>query len=900
MQRSEERYRQAEALTHIGNYEWHIKTNELVWSDELYRIHDLDPQTQNITYEKVGKFIHPDDLSIVRDATRKALEEQESFDYYYRIILLNGIEKILHAHGELMLDKAGKPVKIIGTVQNVTEKQTLIRRLRKSEELYKQAEQLANMGNYNWNVEKNTIEWTDQLYIIYGLEPQSETITIDRFLSFIHPDDKKEVEQSIETFFNQTSIDYTFRIITVGGVEKTIRSIAEVQFDSNGKPVNVIGTEQDVTERQKLVEKLQHSEILYKQAQAISHVGNWIYYIDSQTFEWSDEMYRIYEIPADEPLNLEKFISKLHPEDRDEVMKHITECIQNKTFYDKHHRIVLPGGRIKTIHRRGEIVVENNGRAVKMIGTSQDVTERERFEQELKENQIFIKKIADATPSIIASYNVNTGEYVFINEGVRKLLNYDPEEILTKGVKFFTDVIHPDDVNSLVEKNNKALDDANADPLSDSIVEFTYRMKHKDGYYKWFHTYGTIFDRNESGMVEHVLNISLDVTAQVEANKKIEEQEHFIQQIADASPTILYLFDVRSESFIYINKEVYYILGYTPEELINAKDGINYLLYHTEDCNSLPERKGSSKKFTNPESMMQYECKMKAKDGEWKWMLIREIPFKIDEDGTISQVLGAALDISLRKEMEKSLLHNSYQLEQSNANLEEFAYIASHDLKEPLRKISTFGDRLFHTQINNLSDDGKVYLSKIIDASQRMQTMISDLLSISLISSDTSFQTFSLQAILEDSLQTLEHKIEQKNAVIKSDTLPDAKIVPSQFRQLFQNLISNSLKFSKENEPPVIEIKHNYISSADVANSHLTEVHRYHQLQFIDNGIGFENEYAGKIFAIFQRLHGRSEYEGTGIGLAICKKIIEHHGGGITASGEPDKGAVFTAILPEQ
>jgi signal transduction histidine kinase len=202
--------------------------------------------------------------------------------------------------------------------------------------------------------------------------------------------------------------------------------------------------------------------------------------------------------------------------------------------------------------------------------------------------------------------------------------------------------------------------------------------------------------------------------------------------------------------------------------------------------------------------------------------------------------------------------------------------------------------------VNNLSDDGKLYLSKIIDASQRMQTMISDLLSISLIASDTSFQSFSLQDILEDSLQALEHKIEQKNATIRSDSLPDARIVPSQFRQLFQNLISNSLKFAQDNEPPLIEIKHNYISSADVENSHLSDVQRYHQLQFIDNGIGFENEYAGKIFAIFQRLHGRTEYEGTGIGLAICKKIIEHHGGSITASGEPGKGAVFTIILPEK
>ncbi len=147
-------------------------------------------------------------------------------------------------------------------------------------------------------------------------------------------------------------------------------------------------------------------------------------------------------------------------------------------------------------------------------------------------------------------------------------------------------------------------------------------------------------------------------------------------------------------------------------------------------------------------------------------------------------------------------------------------------------------------------------------------------------------------------LQTLEFKIEHKAAVIHADPLPEANIVPSQFRQLFQNLLSNSLKFVREGVQPVIEIKHSFVMPQEVENLQLTKADQYHKLQFTDNGIGFEDEYAGKIFAIFQRLHGRSEYEGTGIGLAICKKIVEHHGGAIYASGEPNQGATFTIILP--
>ena len=183
-----------------------------------------------------------------------------------------------------------------------------------------------------------------------------------------------------------------------------------------------------------------------------------------------------------------------------------------------------------------------------------------------------------------------------------------------------------------------------------------------------------------------------------------------------------------------------------------------------------------------------------------------------------------------------------------------------------------------------------------MDASQRMQNMISDLLSISMISGNRSFESTNLQKILEDALQTLEFKIEQQKAKIEYDELPVANVIPSQFRQLFQNLIANSLKFTKET--PVIQIRCTELSPDEVSGYQVTKAPSYLKINFIDNGIGFEKEYAHKIFAIFHRLHGRSEYEGSGIGLAICKKIVEHHGGIIFAQGEPNVGATFTIILP--
>lgn len=902
LRHSEQRYKQAEALANIGNYVVDLKIGKVNMSDELYRIYELPPAEESMDYETVVNMRHPDDTATIEQALKKAMLNKEPYDVYFRIRSKSGNLKIVRARGEVILNAASEPVELIGTMQDVTEKQQLIEKLKQSESVYKRAEALANMGNFSMNVQTGDLHWTDQLYIIYGLEPQSEKITLDRFYAFIHPEDRAYVDTSIEAFYKTGIADYSFRIITTNGDVKTLRSIAQLQRDEAGRPLFVIGTEQDITEHRRLISSLEKSEWLNKQAQAIARLGNWSYDIKTGLTTWSEELYRIYELPTTEKISYDLFISFTHPDDKEEVLAYYQQTLEKKEAYNKIHRIVLRNGKVKTLHRKGQFRLDADGNILDVVGTTQDITEQQARENELREKQNFIQKIADATPSIIASYNINTGQYVFINEGIRKLLGYEPELVTQQGSAFVLSLIHPDDLPSISEKNQKILEENNRPENSNNdniIAEFTYRMRNKAGQYRWFQTYGTIFDRNASGQIEHILNITLDINEQIEATRKIEEQEHFIQHIADASPTVLYLFNVTNNAFDYINREIYYVLGYTADEIINAGSTITTLMYHPDDYNLLPERREGNRHFTHTDSMIQYECRMKSKSGDWCWLLVREVMFKTGEDGQVLEVLGSALDITKRKEMEKTLVQNAFQLEQSNANLEEFAYVASHDLKEPLRKISTFGDRLLQTQAEQLTDEGKVYLKKIVDASQRMQVMINDLLSISMITGDHAFEPFNLQAILDDVLQTLEYKIEQKNARIQADALPVAHIIPSQFRQLFQNLLSNSLKFVRDGVQPVITVQHCYLQPQDLAHLQIKKAERYLQLQFADNGIGFEEEYAGKIFAIFQRLHGRSEYEGTGIGLAICKKIVEHHSGVIFASGQEGKGAMFTIILPD-
>lgn len=899
LKKTEQVYKQAEELANMGNWSWDVKTGKVEWTDQLYRIYGLEPQSEEISLDRFISFIHPDDRERISLANAD-IYNKDILDHTFRIITQQGNTRILRSVAQVQRAKDGTPLHVVGSERDITDKQTMIDKLKRSENLYKQAQMLAHVGNWTWHIETDILEWSDEMYRIYGLAPQSITITYNLFIDLIHPEDKEKVKAQVQSATETgASWEFTHRLVRKSGEVRILQATGEVLRDENGKPYMMFGTAQDITERQLLIDKLQESEKFFKQAQSLAHLGSWTMDVRTKEFSWSDEMYNIFEVSSNEHFDFERWVGHIDAEERDEVLAYYEECLREKKIYDKVHHIRLHNGKVKTVHRKGEFILDEQGNPVKMIGTTQDITEDDRIQQELKENQVFIRKITDATPSIIASYNINTGQYVFISEGLEKLLGYAISNVMDKGAAFFTEVIHPEDFPVVMERNGRALEEANADASkNDMVVEFSYRMKHSNGQYRWFHTYGTIFDRNKEGKVEHVLNISLDITEQINASQTIKEQEHFIKQIADASPTILYLYDVEKQSIVYINREIFFVLGYAPDEIVAMKDNITKSLYHPEDYILLPARNESRKNFQQVDSMIQYECRMKNKQEDWKWLLVREIVFKTDTEGNITQILGAALDINRRKEMEKTILQNTLLLEQSNASLEEFAYVASHDLKEPLRKISTFGDRLVASQADKLSSDGNIYLQKIIDASQRMQTMINDLLSISMITGNTAFEQYSLQKILHETLQTLEHKIEQQNAVITSDPLPEAYIIPFQFRQLFQNLLSNSLKFVNPGVQPQINISHVLIRAEDINHFQVTKADHYHKICFSDNGIGFDNEYAGKIFAIFQRLHGRSEYEGSGIGLAICKKIVEHHGGIIYASGEEGKGAMFTIILP--
>ncbi len=274
--------------------------------------------------------------------------------------------------------------------------------------------------------------------------------------------------------------------------------------------------------------------------------------------------------------------------------------------------------------------------------------------------------------------------------------------------------------------------------------------------------------------------------------------------------------------------------------------------------------------------------------------------------GKTSAAVMVAKDISKRLEDEMQLRLYAKKLEQSNRELEDFAYVASHDLQEPLRKVQAFGDRLQRKCADSLSVEGNDYVRRMRDAAGRMQNLINDLLTFSRLSSKAQpFQSLDITKIAKEVISDLEVRLEQTGGKVEIGDFPVIDADPLQMRQLLQNLIGNALKFHRPNESPIIKIYADVPAqtgaSFQIEGKEIqTTDNGDHVCKIIveDNGIGFEEKYLDKIFTVFQRLHGRADYEGSGIGLAICRKIVERHGGAITAKSEPNQGATFFVTLP--
>jgi PAS domain S-box-containing protein len=356
----------------------------------------------------------------------------------------------------------------------------------------------------------------------------------------------------------------------------------------------------------------------------------------------------------------------------------------------------------------------------------------------------------------------------------------------------------------------------------------------------------------------------------------------------------------RSGNIMNWNRGAEKIKGYTADEII----GKNFRLFYTEKDKQagVPDQLIAQ---AEKNDRAQHEGWRVRKDGSKFWGSV-VITALHDDNGAVIGFSKVTRDLTERKEAEEVYKQNALELEKKNRELDamnqelaSFAYVSSHDLQEPLRKIQTFATRIVETEEQTLSAKAKDYFGRMQNAALRMQRLIEDLLTYSRTNTaEKKFEAVNLNALVNEVKADLKESIENKHATISVAPLPTLNVIKFQFGQLITNIFTNALKFSRPEGSPEIKVSYRVISGSELQDEKANSKKQYHHLAISDNGIGFEAEYKLKIFEVFHRLHGRSEYSGTGIGLAICKKIVDNHDGIITAEGEPEKGATFNIYIP--
>ncbi|GJL79254.1 MAG: hypothetical protein NPINA01_22430 [Nitrospinaceae bacterium] len=381
----------------------------------------------------------------------------------------------------------------------------------------------------------------------------------------------------------------------------------------------------------------------------------------------------------------------------------------------------------------------------------------------------------------------------------------------------------------------------------------------------------------------HLLHIEIDDKKRIEKN--FQDSEERLNLALEATAEGVWDWNVETGHATY-SPQWFKLLGYEPDELPHHVSTWENLV-HPDDMPKLMEVLNVH--FAGKTPIYEFENRLLTKSGKWCWTLDRGKVVARDDEGKPLRMVGTNSDITERKMAEMEINHRTQELERSNKDLEEFAYIAAHDLQEPLRKIIIFGD-LFKNKFSGTFGETYVYLEKMQASALRMRRLVGDLLEFSKIKTrETRLVSTDLNQVLVEVVDSLEGQINAVQGRVDCDSLPTLVADPSQMNNLFQNLVSNALKYHRDGVSPVVQIK----SSFDENSGEW-------KITVEDNGIGFDEKYARRIFKPFQRLHEKTTFEGTGIGLAICENIISRHGGNINVTSEAGKGSKFSITLPEK
>jgi PAS domain S-box-containing protein len=685
---------------------------------------------------------------------------------------------------------------------------------------------------------------------------RNELIGTDFMNYFTEPEKARDVYQ--KAFMEGFVSDYMLEIRNRNGNTTPVLSNASIYKDESGGVIGIFVAARDISDRLKTQEKIQTlASVVESSSDAIGTIS-----LEGTITSWNKGAEQVYGYSAEEVLR--KPTSFVAPSYLDDETRQNIEQIKQGGIVSNYQTLRLrKDGKIIDVSITLSPVYDLNGKLIAVSFISRDITERKTIEEKLRDSEEKYRNIVETANEGILVID-DEARVTFANKKLIEMLGYTQKEGICRPIRDFTDEEGKAILKLNLEKRRQGIDG-------------TYELKLicKDGSVLWvLISAKSLLDKN--GKFKGSLSMLTNITEHKKAEEELRKSEEKYRNIVETANEGIWIHNAEAIT-TYVNKKMAEMLGYCPEELIDRfiSDFIS------EESKTATKLKLKNRRLGISES---FELKLICKDGSVLWVLISAKSL-FDNDGKFAGTLSMLTDITKRKEAEEILKLRLEELTRSNAELEQFAYVSSHDLQEPLRMITSYLQLLQRRYQGNIDDRADKYIKFAVDGAFRMQNLINDLLELSRVTTRASkYEPTNCEFVLNQVLSGLELYIKENNATVTHDPLPEVMADNTQLAQVFQNLVINGIKFHSEEAPRI------HISAEKMASEWVFSVQ--------DNGIGIDQKYSEKIFEVFKRLHKKEEYPGTGIGLSVCKKIVERHGGRIWVESELGKGSTFYFTLP--
>jgi PAS domain S-box-containing protein len=873
LQDSKAKLEEAQSITHVGYWEWDPLTDRVIWSDETYRIYGMQPQERAMYLATVAEKIHPEDWKRATEAAATGV----SFNVECRLFRPTGEMRIADFQGDVKKDSSGQPSLRFGTIQDITDRKRAEQRLRESEAYLAEAQRLSQTGSWAWNPATGDIRyWSEMCFSLLGFDPAGPLPRFEEFFHRIHPDDQAATrEQFDKAIRDKADFELDYRVLHPEKGIRDIHVVGHAVLDGSGNLDEFVGTVIDVTERKCAEEALQKSQLYLTEGQRLAHMGSWAFNPSGFFEYWSQELFEIYGLdPQKGAPSLERYLATIHAQDRDFMANTIKRMLAERSGCDVKKRIVRPDGELRYIRCVGIPVVE--GELLKrFLGTAIDITEQELLTEELKRQQAYLTEAQRLTHT--GSWaNTATAEPRYWSEECYRVLGFDPAEPLPSLETIFQR-IHPDDRAAARDQLDRSI-------RHKVDFEVDMRIVHPiTGIRNIRSTGHMVLDR--LGDLREMVGTVMDITEQKMLTQELEREKAYLSDSQSMAHIGGWAYNLVTHKLLHSSDANARLYGFDPSQGPIPTERYFEAILGEDEPLVTATLDNAARTGTD---FYLHEYRIRHTDGSIRFL--RAIGHR-NASGEPGEYVGVTMDITELKSAE----HEREKLRQLEADLAhidrvstlgEMAASLAHEIKQPIAAAITSANSciewLSHEPPN--LDRARAAAARIDKYGNRAAEIIDRIRSF-YKKSPPQRELVDVNGIIQEMLTLLKGEATRFSIGMRTDLsteLPKIMVDRVQLQQVFMNLMLNGIEAMGDS------------SGELTVKSALQDG----QLQFSvsDTGVGLPAEKIDQIFSAFFT----TKPQGSGMGLAISRSIVESHGGRLWATANDGRGATFHFILPIQ